>query len=56
VPVCTGGPHLEEILQYEGPHTVAAVILETVTGRTASSSRRRLPAVDPRGVRQHGIL
>jgi len=31
-PVCTGGPHLEEILQYEGPHTVAAVILETVTG------------------------
>jgi taurine--2-oxoglutarate transaminase len=31
-PVCTGGPHLEEILQYEGPLTVAAVILETVTG------------------------
>ena len=31
-PVCTGGPHLEEILQYEGPNTVAAVILETVTG------------------------
>jgi taurine---2-oxoglutarate transaminase len=31
-PVCTGGPHLEELLQYEGPHTVAAVILETVTG------------------------
>src|SRR5213592_754818 len=31
-PVCTGAPHLEEILQYEGPHTVAAVILETVTG------------------------
>src|SRR5438128_6507503 len=31
-PVCTGGPHLEEILQYEGPQTVAAVILETVTG------------------------
>jgi taurine--2-oxoglutarate transaminase len=31
-PVCTGGPHLEEILMYEGPHTVAAVILETVTG------------------------
>ena len=26
-PVCSGGPHLEEILQYEGPHTVAAVIL-----------------------------
>jgi len=31
-PVCTGGPHLEEILQYEGPQTVAAVIVETVTG------------------------
>ncbi len=31
-PVCSGGPHLEEILMYEGPHTVAAVILETVTG------------------------
>jgi taurine--2-oxoglutarate transaminase len=31
-PVCAGAPHLEEILQYEGPHTVAAVFLETVTG------------------------
>jgi taurine--2-oxoglutarate transaminase len=31
-PVCTGAPHLEEVLQYEGPDTVAAVILETVTG------------------------
>jgi taurine---2-oxoglutarate transaminase len=31
-PVCSGGPHLEEILQYEGPETVAAVILETVVG------------------------
>jgi taurine--2-oxoglutarate transaminase len=31
-PVCTGAPHLEEILQYEGSQTVAAVILETVTG------------------------
>jgi taurine--2-oxoglutarate transaminase len=31
-PVCSGGPHLEEILMYEGPHTVAAVILETVVG------------------------
>jgi taurine---2-oxoglutarate transaminase len=31
-PVCTGAPHLEEILQYEGPQTVAAVIMETVTG------------------------
>ncbi len=31
-PVCTGAPHLEEILQYEGPQNVAAVIMETVTG------------------------
>jgi taurine--2-oxoglutarate transaminase len=31
-PVCSGAPHLEEILQYEGANTVAAVILETVTG------------------------
>ncbi|HTS72867.1 MAG TPA: aminotransferase class III-fold pyridoxal phosphate-dependent enzyme, partial [Gaiellaceae bacterium] len=31
-PVCTGGPHLEEILQYEGAQNVAAVILETIVG------------------------
>jgi taurine--2-oxoglutarate transaminase len=31
-PVCTGGPHLEEVIQYEGAQNVAAVILETVTG------------------------
>ena len=31
-PVCTGGPHLEEIIQYEGPQNVAAVILETIVG------------------------
>src|SRR4051794_23435796 len=31
-PVCTGAPHLEEILEYEGTDTVAAIILETVTG------------------------
>src|SRR6266550_3343717 len=31
-PVCTGGPHLEEILMYERPQNVAAVMLETVTG------------------------
>src|SRR6476469_5743379 len=31
-PVCTGAPHLEEILMYEGPQNVAAVMLETVTG------------------------
>src|SRR5207244_4715112 len=28
----TCAPHIEEILQYEGTHTGAAVILETVTG------------------------
>ncbi|MEL6411685.1 MAG: aminotransferase class III-fold pyridoxal phosphate-dependent enzyme, partial [Pseudomonadota bacterium] len=31
-PVCQGGPHLEELLMYENPNTVAAVILETVVG------------------------
>ncbi len=31
-PVCSGAPHLEEILEYEGGHTVAAVMLETITG------------------------
>jgi taurine---2-oxoglutarate transaminase len=31
-PVCSGAPHFEEILQYEGPHTVAAVIMETIVG------------------------
>lgn len=31
-PVCSGGPHLEEILQYENPDTVAAVVVEPVTG------------------------
>src|SRR4249919_4405500 len=31
-PVCSGAPHLEELLQYEGAHTVAAVILETIVG------------------------
>ncbi|GAA2439336.1 aspartate aminotransferase family protein [Actinomadura vinacea] len=31
-PVCTGGPHLEEILRYEDPGRVAAVVVETVTG------------------------
>ncbi|CAM5743337.1 aminotransferase class III-fold pyridoxal phosphate-dependent enzyme [Streptomyces hirsutus] len=31
-PVCSGGLHLEEILQYENPNTVAAVIVEPVTG------------------------
>ncbi len=31
-PVCTGAPHLEEILQYEGPQNVAAVIMETIVG------------------------
>ncbi len=31
-PVCMGAPHLEEILEYEGPQNVAAVFMETVTG------------------------
>lgn len=31
-PVCAGAPHLEEILMYENPHTVAAVILEPIVG------------------------
>jgi taurine--2-oxoglutarate transaminase len=31
-PVCTGAPHLEELLEYEGPQTIAAVVLETITG------------------------
>ncbi len=31
-PVCQGGPHLEEILMYENPNSIAAVILESVVG------------------------
>src|SRR5919206_3602123 len=31
-PVCTGAPHLEEVLAHEGPESIAAVFLETVTG------------------------
>ena len=31
-PVCQGGPHLEEILQYENPNTIAAVIIEPIVG------------------------
>src|SRR5437867_11157613 len=31
-PVCSGAPHLEELLQYEGPQNVAAVIMETIVG------------------------
>jgi taurine--2-oxoglutarate transaminase len=56
-PVCTGAPHLEEILQYEGPQTVAAVILETVVGTNGV-----IPPPDGylRAVREvcdrHGIL
>ncbi|MBA2295163.1 MAG: aminotransferase class III-fold pyridoxal phosphate-dependent enzyme [Actinobacteria bacterium] len=56
-PVCTGAPHLEEILEYEGAHTVAAVILETVTGTNGI-----IPPPDGylRAVREvcdrHGIL
>ncbi|UWQ89381.1 aminotransferase class III-fold pyridoxal phosphate-dependent enzyme [Rhodobacteraceae bacterium M382] len=31
-PVAQGGPHLEELLMYENPNTVAAVILEPIVG------------------------
>jgi taurine---2-oxoglutarate transaminase len=31
-PVCLGAPHVEEILQYEDPSTVAAIIVEPITG------------------------
>jgi taurine--2-oxoglutarate transaminase len=31
-PVCAGAPHLEEVLQYEDPRSIAAVILEPVAG------------------------
>jgi taurine---2-oxoglutarate transaminase len=31
-PVCAGGLHLEEVLRFEDPGLVAAVLLETVTG------------------------
>ena len=56
-PVCTGAPHLEEILQYEGPQTVAAVVLETVTGTNGVIPP---PAGYLRAIRdvcdRHGIL
>ncbi|WP_240423657.1 aminotransferase class III-fold pyridoxal phosphate-dependent enzyme [Microbacterium halotolerans] len=31
-PVCQGAPHIEEILKHEDPSTVAAIILEPITG------------------------
>lgn len=37
--------HLEQVIAFEGPHTVAAIILETVVGTAASWSRR--PATWP---------
>jgi taurine---2-oxoglutarate transaminase len=56
-PVCTGSPHLEEILQYENPESVAAVILETVTGTNGIIVP---PPEYLRGIREvcdrHGIL
>ena len=30
--MCSGAPHLEEVLSHENPETVAAVVLESVTG------------------------
>ena len=50
-PVCSGAPHFEEVLQYEGPQNVAAVILETVLVGTAHPAAARLSAVGPRGLR-----
>jgi taurine--2-oxoglutarate transaminase len=44
-PVCSGGPHFEELLNYENPYSVAAVILETVTGTNG-------PIVPPDGYLQ----
>ena len=51
-PVCSGAPHFEEILQYEGPQNVAAVIMETIVGTNGII----VPPdgylrVDPRGLR-----
>ena len=31
-PVCIGAPHLEELLMYEDPNTIAAIILELIVG------------------------
>jgi taurine---2-oxoglutarate transaminase len=31
-PVCSGGPHLRDIIELEGPDTIAAVIMEPITG------------------------
>lgn len=31
-PVCSGGPHLRELVEMEGPESIAAVILEPITG------------------------
>ena len=31
-PVCTGGPHLRDLIDMEGPESIAAVILEPITG------------------------
>ena len=31
-PVCQGAPHLEDILQFENPNTIAAMIIEPIVG------------------------
>jgi taurine--2-oxoglutarate transaminase len=55
--VCSGAPYLEEILQFEGPENVAAILLETVTGTNGVIVP---PAGYLRSVREvcdrHGIL
>ena len=51
-PVCTGAPHLEEILEYEGAHTVAGGDPRDGDGdERRHPAARRLPPGDPRGVR-----
>src|SRR6266550_4417404 len=50
--------HLENVLMYEGPHTIAAILIEPITG--ASSGLIVPPAGHLKGVRElcdrHGIL
>ena len=51
-PVCTGAPHLEEILQYEGAaHRRRGDPRDGDRDERDHRPARRLPAVDPRGLR-----
>ena len=49
-PVCAGGPHLEEILQFEGPHRGRRDPRECHRHQRRHRAARRLPALDPRGL------